>query len=159
MATSSKGRATPVARKSTAKIRAAVSTPSRLPAAGSTTTAVKPPTVAVLPLRPPLEAALDAFARELRAALDRAAADTAALRAEVVKLRTEATQLRQRYESHTHTYQRLTTGGGGQHWIELRFMQGYLDGEHPGFNSYGIWAHGKSTSDLGPDQQTTAPSS
>jgi hypothetical protein len=159
MATSSKGRATPVARKSTAKTRAAVSTPSRLPAAGSTTTtAVKPPTVAVVPLRPPLEAALDAFARELRAALDRAAADTAALRAEVATLRTEATQLRQRYESHTHTYQRLTTGGGAQHWIELRFLQSYIDGEHAGFKNYGIWTRGKSTPDVGPDHQTTGPS-
>jgi hypothetical protein len=111
-----------------------------------------------VPLRPPLEKALDAFSRELRAALDRAAADTSALRTEVKSLRTELEQLRKRHDAHTHSYQRTQTGGGGRAWIELRFLQGYIDGEHPGFNQYGIWAHGQSTSDQPADQATSGPS-
>lgn len=130
--------------------------------------AVKPPSAGVstgvgvgsgaLPLRPPLERALDSFTRELRAALDRGVAETAALRAELAALRTEVQQLRQRYEAHTHTYERTTMGGGGHQWIELRFLQGYIDAENPGYEKYGIWARGKSTSDLPPEHPTSGPS-
>jgi len=133
-----------------------------------TTSAVKPPATAVsaansagipqVPLRPPLERALDTFSRELRAALDRAAADTSALRTEVNTLRAELKQLRQRHDAHTHTYQRTQMGGGGHQWIELPFLQGFIDGEHPGYTKYGIWAREQSTSDQPADQPTSGPS-
>ncbi len=133
-----------------------------------TTTAVKPPATAVsagssagiaqVPLGPPLEKALDAFSRELRAALELAAADTSALRTEVKALRAELEQLRQRHDVHTHSYQRAQTGGGAHQRIELRFLQGYIDGEDPGYTHYGIWARGQSTPDLPPDQATSGPS-
>jgi hypothetical protein len=108
--------------------------------------------------RPPLEAALDAFTRELRKALDRSSADIVALRAELTQVRTELAQLRQRYESHSHTHKMTSTGGGGHQWIELRFLQGYIDGENEGFKKYGIWARGKSSDDTPPDAQTGGPS-
>ncbi len=161
-----KGRATLIARTSTVTVRAAAATPTRVPAASAAAVSVKPPSVAVsagagpvhLAARPPIEAALDAFARELRAALDRAVADVAAVRAEAAALRAELAQLRQRYEAHTHTYERSTMGGGGHQWIELRFLQGYIDSEQSAFKNFGIWSHGKSTSDTPPEQQTTGPS-
>lgn len=109
-------------------------------------------------VRPPLEKALDAFTRELRAALDRSAAESAALRAELSTLRAEVDDLRQRHAAHTHTYTSTQMGGGGHQWIELRFLQGYIDGEKPGYTNYGIWARGKSTSDVPADRPTSGPS-
>lgn len=108
--------------------------------------------------RPPLEAALADFTRELRSALDQASADIAALRTEQTQLRAELTQLRQRYDAHTHVYQLPSFGGGGHQWIELRFLQSYIDGEHPGHKKYGIWAHGQSTPDSPPELPTSGPS-
>lgn len=149
----------PTARARKTTLRPPATSSGRIPATSAGAVAVAPGTGAAagigaspqLTLRPPLEAALDAFTRELRAALDKAGADIAALRAEV-------TQLRQRFESHTHSYEKTAIGGGGHHWIELRFLQGYIDGEHPGHTKYGIWAHGKSTPDGSPTHQTTGPS-
>jgi hypothetical protein len=108
--------------------------------------------------RPPLEKALDAFTRELRRALDRATADIAALRAELTLARTELAQLRQRYEAHSHLYQKTSTGGGGHQWIELRFLQSYIDGDNEGFKKYGFWVRAKSTDDTPPELQTGGPS-
>lgn len=108
--------------------------------------------------RPPLEAALDDFTRELRKALDRSTADIAALRTELTQTRTELTQLRQRYEAHSHKHQMTSTGGGGNQWIELRHLQGYIDAEQAGYTKYGFWARGKSTPDSPPEAQTGGPS-
>jgi hypothetical protein len=116
-------------------------------------------TVATTPLRrPPLEAALDAFTRELRGALGRATAETTTLRGEVAAIRAELQQLRQRHDAHTHNYLGTSSGGGGQQWIELRFLQSYIDGEQPGYKNYGIWARGKSTTSAPPEYQTSGPS-
>jgi hypothetical protein len=52
----------------------------------------------------------------------------------------------------------LQAGGGGHQWIELRFLQGYIDGEHAGYTKYGIWAHGKSSSDGPSEVATSGPS-
>jgi hypothetical protein len=166
MTTRQKGRAAPLAPKVSGSARAKATTTRPSPS-----TTIKPPAVvsaassatvigqtAQQALRPPLEKALDAFTRELRSALDRAAADRAALRAEVNALRAELEQLRQRHASHTHSYQLGHIGAGGHQWIELRFLQGYIDGEHPGFTKWGLWAHGKSTSDQPAEQATSGPS-
>jgi hypothetical protein len=166
MTTRQKGRAAPLAPKVSGSARANATTtrpslsttikpPAVAPAAGSAAVIGQTPQQA---LRPPLEKALDAFTRELRAALDRAATDSAALRAEVNALRAELEQLRQRHASHTHSYQLAHIGAGGHQWIELRFLQGYIDGEHPGYTKYGLWAHGKSTSDLPAERATSGPS-
>jgi hypothetical protein len=147
----------------TAKAPAPQAASSRPP----TTSTVKPPSAgaataaaagALATARPPLEKALDSFTKELRAALDRGTAETAALRTEVKALRAELDALRQRHAAHTHTYTYAQMGGGGHHWIELRFLQGYIDGEHPGFKNYGLWAHGQSTADGPAEQPTSGPS-
>jgi hypothetical protein len=168
MATHKTGRAAPIAAKASGAARANATTSARPPSSAT----VKPPSAAAstasaagigqtpqLALRPPLEKALDSFSEELRAALDRAAADTTALRAEVSALRAELDQLRQRHAAHTHTYQRTLGGAGGHQWIELRFLQDYIDGEKQGYTQYGIWAHGKSGSDQPAEQSTSGPSS
>ncbi len=158
MASSTKGRAAPAPHKTRGSV-SPKATSGRVPVGAAATSAASAApaasaglvTQAALPLRPPLQAALDDFARELRKALDKAQADIAALRAEL-------TQLRQRHESHHHGYERPTAGGGGHQWVELRFLQGYIDGEVAGFQKYGFWAHGKSTSDAPLEQLTTGPS-
>lgn len=129
----------------------------RVPAGASAASSNKPSTTGVagnagatLPLRPPLEAALDAFARELRGALERSTAELAALR-------TELAALRQRYEKHSHDYQWPALGSNGTQWIELRFLQSYLDGKHPGYNKWGVFAHGSSASGVS-SKTTTGPS-
>jgi hypothetical protein len=50
-------------------------------------------------------------------------------------------------------------GAGGHQWIELRFLQDYIDGDKQGYTQYGIWAHGKSGSDQPAEQSTSGPSS
>lgn len=144
--------ATPTKRAARSSGRATVTAP--------LTSAATPPagTASAVLRRPPLETALDAFTRELRKALDRSTADIAALRAELTQTRAELAQLRQRYEAHTHKHQLTTTGGGGNQWIELRHLQGYIDGEHEGFKKYGFWARGKSAPDAPPESQTGGPS-
>lgn len=127
--------------------------------ASSSTVATAATSAAATALRPPpLEAALGAFTRELRKALDRSTADIAALRAELTQTRTELSQLRQRYEAHSHKHQLTSTGGGGNQWIELRHLQGYIDAEQAGYTKYGFWARGKSTPDSPPEAQTGGPS-
>lgn len=128
------------------------------PAAVSAGSAAPAGAGVALPLRQPLERALDAFTHELRAALDHSAAESTALRAELKALRAELDALRQRYAAHTHAYTHTQTGGGGQQWIELRFLQSYIDAENSGYKNYGIWARGKSTSDLPAEQPTSGPS-
>lgn len=145
----------------TAKATAPKAASSRPP----TSSTVTPPSAAAATAagtlatpRPPLEKALDSFGKELRAALDRGTAEAAALRAEVKALRAELDALRQRHAAHTHSYTSTQMGGGGHHWIELRFLQAYLDGEHPGLNQHGFWVHGQSTSDGPAEKPTSGPS-
>jgi YD repeat-containing protein len=136
-------------RKRASQAGTTASTVSVSAASASATTALR---------RPPLEAALDTFTRELRAALDRASTDITALRAELAQARTELGQLRQRYDAHSHLYQKTSTGGGAHQWIELRFLQSYIDGENQSFKKYGFWVRAKSSDDTPPELQTGKPS-
>lgn len=125
----------------------------------SPVTAVAASSLAATALRrPPLEAALDAFTRELRVVLDRSSADVAALRAELAQARSELAQLRQRYDAHSHIYQKTSTGGGAHPWIELRFLQSFIDGDNASFKKYGFWVRAKSSDDTPPEVQTGKPS-
>lgn len=141
--------------------RPTTATGSVKPPVASSTSAASSATLAQAPqlaVRPPLEKALDSFTRELRAALDLGKTEAAALRAEMKALRAELDALRQRYEAHSHRYAQPSTGGGGGQWIELRFLQSYIDGDYPGYNKYGFWARGQSGSDGPSETATSGPS-
>jgi hypothetical protein len=80
-----------------------------------------------IPLKPPLESALDAFAREERA---------------------ELAALRQRYDAHTHSYAGYP-GGGGLLWLGLGLLRNYLDDDDTHLDDHGIFWRGQSNSEGG----------
>ncbi len=98
MASSTNGQAAPVPHKTRGSV-SPKATSGRVPVGAAATSAASAApaasaglvTQAALPLRPPLQAALDDFARELRKALDKVQADIAALREQLMQSCVSAT--------------------------------------------------------------------
>jgi hypothetical protein len=94
---------------------------------------------------------------ELRKELQAAADAIAALSAETAELRAEITELRTRYEAHTHEYTRTATGEGGTLWFSLAQIRNYVDGDATTWDNYGSYLRGSPVSGDPPDMQTGPP--
>jgi hypothetical protein len=123
----------------TAPSAATVITSSRQPATAPRAATVGISTTPRTPLRTPLERLVDELSEAVAA------------------LQAELAALRQRYGSHTHDYSQPMVGANGHHWVQMRFLNNYIDGEYPQFGNWGFWIHGASTPAQPPHHETGGP--